>query len=373
MTREILRTDIELAIKLRKADRSDDEVIAALALRGVDAAKAAQLVDDLRHDRNVSSQILSGLEFAPRRRSRSKRGPSRSEPSQPSLSSEEQSRSEPPTEAGAGKRKTSVALGLIAAILVCSGVAVGALLISNRLHQAGNNPPPADSKAKASASELAHPAAPSQTLPRGSVAPDSLSAVTGPVPDRKLSASGEPTPIAGTSRADEPHGTGPGGVDRLTQERSPGQLVLDLQPDGLRIGGRLVTRGNALKTVSDILGAPTRTTRIGPPDTMIYAYDNHGLLIYAYKGTGNESIVLDCEAIGGNNGTTTRFAGSLRIDDQVIRTDMDATTLVAIKKLGLKNPQPGGGIFSGRYNGLELAFAYLKTPQRLSLIEIDWK
>jgi hypothetical protein len=106
---------------------------------------------------------------------------------------------------------------------------------------------------------------------------------------------------------------------------------------------------------------------------MIYAYDNHGLLIYSHKGTGNESILLDCEAIGGTNGTTARFTGSLRIDDQVIRADTDAKTLAAIQKLGLNNPEPDGGILGGRYNGLELIFAYLKTPQRLSLIEIDWK
>ena len=63
----------------------------------------------------------------------------------------------------------------------------------------------------------------------------------------------------------------------------------------------------------------------------------------------------------------------LRIEDQVIRADTDSETLAGIKQLGLTNPGTSGGILSGRYHNLDLAFAYLKGPQRLSLIEIDLK
>ena len=149
--------------------------------------------------------------------------------------------------------------------------------------------------------------------------------------------------------------------------------MLNLQSDGLRISGSLVTAGNVLTCISKVLGQPTRSSPAGQPDTIIYAYDNHGLLIYSTKGTGKDSIVLDCDAIGGANGTTSPFTGSLQVEDQVIRPDTDSKTLTAMPKLGLKNPAAGGGILSGRYNNLDLAFAYLKTPTRLSLIEIDLK
>jgi hypothetical protein len=148
---------------------------------------------------------------------------------------------------------------------------------------------------------------------------------------------------------------------------------LELQPDGLHLGGSLVTRGSVLTTVANLLGIPTRTNQVGQTDTVIYAYDRQGLLIYAQKGGGTNSIVLDCEGSGGTNGTTLPFTGSLKIEDQVIGPGTDSQALTAIKKLELNHPDTGGSVWGGRYSGLDLVFAYLKSPQRLSLIEIDLK
>ena len=53
--------------------------------------------------------------------------------------------------------------------------------------------------------------------------------------------------------------------------------------------------------------------------------------------------------------------------------DTDSQTLAGIKKLGLGRPTSGGTIWGGRYNTLGLVFAYLKSPRRPSLIEIDLK
>ena len=148
---------------------------------------------------------------------------------------------------------------------------------------------------------------------------------------------------------------------------------MELQPDGLHLGGSLVTKGSVLTTVANLLGVPTRTNQAGQTDTVIYAYDRQGLLIYAQKGGGTNSIVLDCEAIGGANGTTFPFTGSLKVEDQVIGPGTDSQALTAIKKLELKHPGTGDSVWGGRYNDLDLVFAYLKSPQRLSLIEIDLK
>jgi hypothetical protein len=348
MTGDVLRTDIEYAIRLLKANRSNQEAIAALGLRGVSAANAAQLVDDLRQGRRVTPEILSRIEFAPRRSSRSKPVAPTSMPTQPSVPVEEPRRRRRRAEAGDGKRKISVGLGFAAAILVCAGVGFGAWLVSNRVRNGGTEALLGHPTTKASARELASSAG-------------SLPAAGGPVRDGKLATGELAGPIAG------------GSTTQLSGGSAPGNLVFALGPDGLSIGGKAVSRGSAVQTVSKVLGPPTRTSETGTPGTMIYAYDNHGVLIYWDKGAGKESIVLDCEANGGPNGTTARFTGSLRVEGQVIRPETDAATLAGMQKLGLNNPQPSGGIFSGKCNGIELAFAYLKTPQRLSLVEIDLK
>ena len=106
---------------------------------------------------------------------------------------------------------------------------------------------------------------------------------------------------------------------------------------------------------------------------MIYAFDGHGLLIYSEKSAGKDSIVLDYEAVGGTNGATSPFTGVLQVEEQVIRPDTAYETLGAIEKLGLTNAGTDSSILGGRYNNLDLAFAYLRTPQRLSLIQIGLK
>ena len=73
MTHNILPIDIELATRLLAAGSPDDAVITTLGYRGIDSAAAAQLVEDLRNGRRVTSQLPPGLEITPRRRSRSNR------------------------------------------------------------------------------------------------------------------------------------------------------------------------------------------------------------------------------------------------------------------------------------------------------------
>jgi hypothetical protein len=162
-------------------------------------------------------------------------------------------------------------------------------------------------------------------------------------------------------------------VAPATAATSPAALLLELQPEGLRIAGKLVGRETLLPALRDLLGSPDRTNQVAQTGVMIYAYDRRGLLVYSQPGGGTNSIVLDCEATGGDNGTTSPFVGTVQIEDHVIRPDTDARTLTGIKQLGLGSPRTGGSVWGGRYHNLELVFAYLKSPRRLSLIEIDLK
>ena len=157
------------------------------------------------------------------------------------------------------------------------------------------------------------------------------------------------------------------------QPPSSAALVLARQPDGLHLGDRLVASGNVLTAVANALGAATRTNRVRETDTVIYAYDPQGLLIYCQQGGGTNRIVLDCDASGGDNGTTAPFTGTLMVEDQVISPGTDSQTLAAIKSLGLTRPGASDTVLGGRYNGLGLVFAYLNSPQHLSYIGIDLK
>jgi hypothetical protein len=64
MIREILASDVEYAQGMLEAHHSDPEVLASLTSRGVEPAKAAELLDDLRHGRKPNAQ----LGFVPRAR-----------------------------------------------------------------------------------------------------------------------------------------------------------------------------------------------------------------------------------------------------------------------------------------------------------------
>ena len=324
MTHDILQSDIELATRLRDDQRPDDEIILALVHRSVDPGKAAQLVDDLRKGIKPNPQSSVPLEFTMAQRSRAKGVSHGDGPTRPSRSSRAKARNGSPAQSADQGRKRTVVFWLTVAIFVGLVITAGSVILIQRY--------------KASTNALE-----------------------------------EPKPKAAMPKVDEAPREAPAKAAVPSQNVPPPPLVLELQPDGLHLGGSLVTGGNVLITVANLLGVPTRTNQVGHMGTVIYAYDHQGLLIYSQKGGGTNSIVLDCEASGGTNGTTSPFIGTFRIDDQVIRADTDSQTLAAIKNLGLNHLGSDSGIWGGRYNNLELIFTYLKSPQRLSLIEIDLK
>jgi hypothetical protein len=291
MTNDILRTDIELATRLLEEKRPDDQIITALTFRGIDPARAAQVVDDLRNGREVKTQTVLSTGSGLRRRSRTSDASREASQAQSSRSSKAESPPKTPRH-GAAHHHKKPGISWVVPALVVVLVAVVAGMVMVQRHRAAAN-----------------------------------------------SAS----------------------------------LVLELQPDGLRIGGHHVTPANVLTAVANVLGAATRTNRIGQTDTMVYAYDSQGLMIYAQKAGGTNSIILDCEASGGANGTLSAFTGSITVDGQVIRPDIDPQTLTAIKQLELSHPGSDNNVWRGRYHDLQLVFSYLKSPRRPSFIEIDLK
>jgi len=61
MTHDILPSDVECAKAMLDSSHSDAEILAFLATRGIEPAKAGGLVDDLRHGRHPSVQLPFGL------------------------------------------------------------------------------------------------------------------------------------------------------------------------------------------------------------------------------------------------------------------------------------------------------------------------
>ncbi len=319
MTHDLLQSDIDLAKRLRGDHRADEEIITALVNRGIDPAQAALLLDDLRSGRKAAPQTTAHLEFTPARRSRSKRAAHGGAPNPPTPFPRVESRRErPPRPTGHGPKTPTAVWVIIAVLFGAVLVAVGVVLFQ-RSH----------SKARLQ----------DEPQPRAAQANTDTSL-------RKSPAPATPTTTAGS-------------------------LILELRPDGLHLGDSLVNRGNLLGVAAKSLGVPTRTNRVAQTETVVYAYDRQGLLIYSQKGGATNSIVLDYEAAGGANGTTSPFGGVLRIEDRVIGPDTDPQTLFAIKSLDLKGRGDNSSILGGRYNNCEVVFAYENSSRRLRLVEID--
>ena len=58
MTRELLDSDVDYARRLLAEGSSDEAIVRAVGLRGIDAAKAASLVKDLRSGEKIRSKMI---------------------------------------------------------------------------------------------------------------------------------------------------------------------------------------------------------------------------------------------------------------------------------------------------------------------------
>jgi hypothetical protein len=140
MTHDILRSDIDLAIRLRDEQRPDDEIILALVHRGVELGPAAQLLDDLRKGIKPTPHSDVPLEFTMERRSRAKDAASGNGPARRSHSSRRTSRNGSPAQpAGQGRKRTAV-FWLAVTIFVGLVITAGSVILIQR-YKAGTNAP----------------------------------------------------------------------------------------------------------------------------------------------------------------------------------------------------------------------------------------
>lgn len=58
MIHEVLQSDVEVARRLISSGHPDPEIVVALTARGIEPAKATQLLDDLHHGRKPAVQVL---------------------------------------------------------------------------------------------------------------------------------------------------------------------------------------------------------------------------------------------------------------------------------------------------------------------------
>ena len=128
MTHDILRSDIELATRLREEKRPDEEIIAALVRRGIDPATAAQLIDDLRNGLKPTDLVRRfRSEFGLGRRSRARSAERGTGQSQPQPSPQAEPRSEPPVRPATAKARNRSAVSwrnraiLVAALVLVVG------------------------------------------------------------------------------------------------------------------------------------------------------------------------------------------------------------------------------------------------------------
>jgi hypothetical protein len=326
MTHDLLQSDITLATKLIGDGCPDEEILKALTSRGVPQASAAKALEELRSGKKPVAQSPLPMEMTLARRQRSQRTGHESKRGASVLVPEPEPRRhrERTSHRSMPGKNTSRVVLIVTASLVVLGVIVSGIALLERSRS-------------------------------GSGAPD-VSQAGGAKAKQQQSAS----PVsAGTAAGNPGNASVP--------------LALELQPDGLHIGGSLVSGSNVLSAMKRLAGAPTRTNQVATAGTVVYAYDHHGVLVYSQSAGRTNHIVLDCEATGGANGTTSPFVGTLRVEDQVVGPELDSQTLAGNKKLRLSNGKSGSTIWGGHYHGLEVVFAYLKTPQRPSLIEIDLK
>lgn len=385
MTDAILQSDIDLAQSLLEANHSASEVVAALTRRGIEPGRATQVVEDLRCGKRVTPEpglvpelapVLNAAGAAP-----SAVGGQESGLSPDSAGSTE----EEPGDFGFSPEIPMVRLWILAGLLGLAAVTGGGWLVAQHSYHAQTGALLDELEGVMLDAERSTAVMREYSPLPGTSLPDLLPAgmeryrfqgyctLTNRIGRRDLNRGEEARLQAVAARMERMTRGMRGPLELAAAPPAPGSLELQIRPDGLHLGRSLLTRQSALGLLCRVLGAPTRTNRIARPSRIVYAFDRYGLLLYAQEGAGADSVVVDWDALGGTNGTLSAFTGTLKIEGQVIRADLDCKALAANRSLALTNSGTEGGILAGRRCGLGLYFAYLGSLHRLSLVEVDLK
>jgi hypothetical protein len=309
MTHDVLQSDIDLACKLSDARNPTSEIITALTCRGIDSSRAARLVADIQDGKTVEPDRPITINLA---------GKTSKEiitpPAQPKRQDSPAHSSTTRRRNQSRERKADASHWFMILALASAAVCVtGFVLVSRKSH--------------ARSSEASPPT------------------------NQSVSNKGR----------------------NSNRELDPKDISLEIQQDGLRLCNNAVHREDFLSAILKILGAPSRTNQVEKLDHVIYAYDSYGLLVYSPRNSGNCSVVLDFEATDAAAGTKNPFVGAFKINNYLVHAATDAASLALIRGLALEPPKSSSGIFRAQFGGLELVFGYFKTPERLSLAEIDFK
>ena len=144
-------------------------------------------------------------------------------------------------------------------------------------------------------------------------------------------------------------------------------LQVEIDPGGVRVSGTVLSRENALKTLSDIAGPAARTNHV--EDLTMYAFDHLGTVLYSGNKGGKDSLLLYFEPVGGTNGALHAFSGTLTVRGNPVAVTTEPKSLLAVPELALK--ETSTNVFSGQFAGLGLSFVYLTSSGQLSLVQID--
>ena len=83
-------------------------------------------------------------------------------------------------------------------------------------------------------------------------------------------------------------------------------------------------------------------------------------------------MVLYFEEVGGASGAETPFSGKFQIAGNPIAGSTGSSSLRSLPRLDVTE-KVTNAIFAGNCDGFNLNFAYLKSPEHLSLVQIDLK
>src|SRR4051812_31175592 len=235
MTHDILQTDIELAKEMIGSNRPADEVARALARRGIDLPAATQLVDDLRNGRPVRPQ-LTPPEFVSAARSSQRRtsnSQDQTEQARPQSPGSRPSTDRPSRRRSRGASKASPVVWFVAGIFGCVLLTGAALVFKHWRH------------GRADSQELTQPKDLSSPL--------------------QANARSSASPAQPSTRIQNPSTRG---------------IAMEVRTDGLYLGEAQLTKGKAWANIAKVLGSPTRTNQFMKGPRQVFAYDQHGILLY---------------------------------------------------------------------------------------------
>jgi hypothetical protein len=310
MTNEILETDIELARNLLQKGRAAHEVCMALAQRGIEPARAEQLVSDLVEGK----QVQVDLPFRPVQR-RSSRAAALGSP-RPKEAAEESWESI--RERGRQKSRPSpfspASPYFSVGLAIAGAVIIGAVVMHNR-------------HARKEMIEFNQPANPEKSVPQAKAG----SAVESAAP------------------------------------------IFEIDKQGLRLAKHTLTKTTIVNELTKLFGPPTRTNPLDNGNRKVYCYDKEGVLVYLDKNGTAESVVLDFSGMDGASGATRPCRGELIVAGHRIAARSTVAELAAIPELSIPAGKDGVGVLGTTYLGFDLVFSYFANPKQLSLLEIDFR